>query len=201
MTDDGYTGARGRPVKGEVMDPVGPGALYTVAATALAGMVIAIINALTASAERKATAEERRTSAIERRTLLEQAQAAAHGVQVVKEMATTNTATILAVAKDTEAIKGHVNSEKTAGDGREATLRAENKLLRDLMADQQRVAALLAQAQILRGRGTDAMSAAEKEAVRVAEHTLRSIDANTAATVAAIESGKTPPPQEQKGTA
>ena len=183
------------------MDPVGPGALYTVAATALAGMVIAIINALTASAERKATAEERRTSAIERRTLLEQAQAAAHGVQVVKEMATTNTATILAVAKDTEAIKGHVNSEKTAGDGREATLRAENKLLRDLMADQQRVAALLAQAQILRGRGTDAMSAAEKEAVRVAEHTLRSIDANTAATVAAIESGKTPPPQEQKGTA
>ena len=58
-----------------------------------------------------------------------------------------NTATSLfAVAKDTAAIKGHVNSEKTASDGREAALRQENTLLREMLADKKATAGLLAQA-------------------------------------------------------
>jgi hypothetical protein len=57
-----------------------------------------------------------------------------------------NAAVITSVAKDTEAIKGHVNSEKTASDGREAALRAENDMLRQIIAEKKATADLLAQA-------------------------------------------------------
>lgn len=55
-------------------------------------------------------------------------------------------ATLLDVARDTEAIKGHVNSEKTASDGVLQTLRVENGLLREMLAHEKTAAALLAQA-------------------------------------------------------
>jgi hypothetical protein len=50
------------------------------------------------------------------------------------------------IAKDVEAIKGHVNSEKTASDGREVALRQEAALLREMLTDKNKTAALLAQA-------------------------------------------------------
>jgi hypothetical protein len=45
-----------------------------------------------------------------------------------------------------DVIIGHVNSEKTAAEGRELTLRAENKLLRESLEESRQAAALLAQA-------------------------------------------------------
>lgn len=53
------------------------------------------------------------------------------------------------MAKDTEAIKGHVNSEKTASEGREASMRKEIELLRDQLADEKVTKRLLAQAHAL----------------------------------------------------
>lgn len=52
--------------------------------------------------------------------------------------------TVGASAKDTEAIKGHVNSEKTAMEGQALTLKAENILLRQMVADQKVIAERLA---------------------------------------------------------
>lgn len=43
------------------------------------------------------------------------------------------------------AIEGHVNSEKTASEGREAALKIENALLREMVNDKKQTAALLAQ--------------------------------------------------------
>jgi hypothetical protein len=60
------------------------------------------------------------------------------------------------LSKDTEAIKGHVNSEKTASDGREAAARLEIGLLRDQLAHERTNAGLLAHAVATRGRGSDA---------------------------------------------
>jgi len=67
---------------------------------------------------------------------------------------------LVAVAKDTEAIKGHVNSEKTAATGREAALQQENRLLREMLADKAITTSLLAQAAAARGpsRSTDVAS-------------------------------------------
>lgn len=74
-------------------------------------------------------------------------------LQVINAMrVTANTNQIVAVAKDTEAIKGHVNSEKTASEGRETTLRRENALLREMLTDKKATAGLLAQASALRAR-------------------------------------------------
>lgn len=50
------------------------------------------------------------------------------------------------VAVSAAKIEGHVNSEKTAADGRELALRREIELLRELLATQKQTAALLAQA-------------------------------------------------------
>ncbi len=50
------------------------------------------------------------------------------------------------IAGKVSAIEGHVNSEKTASDGREASLRKENEMLREMIAEQKHVAGLLAQA-------------------------------------------------------
>jgi hypothetical protein len=50
------------------------------------------------------------------------------------------------VGAKADVIVGHVNSEKTASQGREATLQAENALLREMLADSKGRAALLAQA-------------------------------------------------------
>jgi len=56
------------------------------------------------------------------------------------------------VSRDTETIKGHVNSEKTAADGRELALRREIELLREIAGSQKEAAALLAQAVASRTR-------------------------------------------------
>jgi hypothetical protein len=50
------------------------------------------------------------------------------------------------IAGKVSAIEGHVNSEKTAADGREAALRGEIILLREIITDLRSRAALLAQA-------------------------------------------------------
>lgn len=55
-------------------------------------------------------------------------------------------ATVDEVKTKAEVIVGHVNSEKTAAQGREATLAAENVLLRQLIAEKKEAAGLLAQA-------------------------------------------------------
>jgi hypothetical protein len=44
-----------------------------------------------------------------------------------------------------KAIEGHVNSEKTAADGRELLLKNENALLREMLDERKTTAALLAQ--------------------------------------------------------
>lgn len=49
------------------------------------------------------------------------------------------------VAAKVSAIEGHVNSEATAAKGREALLLREAELLREMIDDQKRIAALLAQ--------------------------------------------------------
>lgn len=58
----------------------------------------------------------------------------------------SNTNTILSVAKDTATIKGHVNGDRTAIEGKLSAATAENALLRSMLADQKLTAALLAQA-------------------------------------------------------
>lgn len=55
-------------------------------------------------------------------------------------------ATLEEVKTKAEVIVGHVNSEKTAAQGREATLEAENVLLRQIIAEKKETAMLLAQA-------------------------------------------------------
>jgi len=60
-----------------------------------------------------------------------------------------------ALAGNVSAIAGHVNSEKTAADGREIALRRENDLLREINADQKASAALLAQASATRVADTE----------------------------------------------
>jgi len=59
------------------------------------------------------------------------------------------------IAGKVSAIEGHVNSEKTASDGRENALRAENTLLREIIADKRASAGLLAQAAAMRTREDD----------------------------------------------
>jgi hypothetical protein len=64
----------------------------------------------------------------------------------VKEQQQVTVTRLDTVAADTEAIKGHVNSEKTAAEGRLAALQKENDLLREMLTDKKATAALLAQA-------------------------------------------------------
>lgn len=85
-----------------------------------------------------------------------------------------NSRKIDGVAKDTEAIKGHVNSEKTASEGRESALRQEIVTLREMVADHKTAAALLAQAASSRMRELSAEPA-------ISQRSLLNIDANTAA--------------------
>lgn len=56
------------------------------------------------------------------------------------------------VAKDTAVVLGHVNSEKSAAEGRLATVKRENELLREMIADKIHTAGLLAQAVVQRQR-------------------------------------------------
>ena len=76
-------------------------------------------------------------------------------VRELKEQAQMNSANIVTVRADTEAIKGHVNSEKTAAEGRELALRQENVLLREMITEKKLTAQLLAQAVATRGRAPD----------------------------------------------
>jgi hypothetical protein len=70
----------------------------------------------------------------------------------VKEKQTEVSTQLMVVAKDTEAIKGHVNSEKTAAEGREAAKDREIILLREMINDKKSSANLLAQAAAIRTR-------------------------------------------------
>lgn len=54
-----------------------------------------------------------------------------------------------AVASKVSVIEGHVNSEKTAAEGRERTLQHENALLREMLNDRKTTAQLLAQARAI----------------------------------------------------
>jgi CheY-like chemotaxis protein len=60
--------------------------------------------------------------------------------------------TVMRTGAKTDVILGHVNSEKTAAEGRIATLRVENDLLREMLTDKKATAALLAQAVAQRTR-------------------------------------------------
>lgn len=57
------------------------------------------------------------------------------------------------LANNVASINGHVNSEKTAAEGRERAKDKEIALLREVLADKQHTAGLLAQAQAQRSRG------------------------------------------------
>lgn len=104
----------------------------------------------------------------------------------LKRQQETNTNEIVTVGKDTAAIKGHVNSEKTAAEGRELLLRNENLLLKDRITDIQMTARLLAQAAAQRGRDPHGAAAAAAVAASVeTPELLESIDKNTAETAAA----------------
>lgn len=59
------------------------------------------------------------------------------------------------VATKVSAMEAHVNSEKTAADGRENTLKAENVLLRELIGEKKQAAALLAQTAAVARRAND----------------------------------------------
>ena len=86
------------------------------------------------------------------------------------------------VARDTEAIKGHVNSEKTAAEGRENALRQENMLLREIIADKKATAGLLAQAVASRAHvvvAGDGLPPVAATAPAVVE-SLAQIESNTA---------------------
>jgi len=98
-------------------------------------------------------------------------------VSVVAQQQSTTTTRVDAIAQDTEAIKGHVNSEKTASDGREAALRQEVALLREMLADKKATAGLLAQAVASRSRG----GGGDTAPAIATDDTLVSIEQNTAA--------------------
>lgn len=86
-------------------------------------------------------------------------------------------------AMDTKVILGHVNSEKTAAEGRELALKAENKLLRETLVDLRATAALLAQASAMRTRDiAGAIAALPIPAVApdAVVESLHKIDSNTA---------------------
>jgi hypothetical protein len=89
-------------------------------------------------------------------------------VTAVKQATDLNASTLLVVAKDTEAIKGHVNSEKTAAEGKLNTAMRENELLREMLADRKATAALLAQAVAVSGAVGGALTVVPAPAVVVA---------------------------------
>lgn len=70
-------------------------------------------------------------------------------VGVVAKQQDMTASSLLTVQKDTETIKGHVNSEKTAAEGREAAQKMEIQLLREQLADEKTTKRLLAQAAAL----------------------------------------------------
>jgi hypothetical protein len=88
-----------------------------------------------------------------------------------------------AVAKDTAVVLGHVNSEKSISQGREATLKKENELLREMLADKIATAGLLAQAAASRGRVDTAPAGSTPDPTTV----LGKIETNTAETAAGVE--------------
>lgn len=98
----------------------------------------------------------------------------------LKQQQDVNVSRLNVVAADTEAIKGHVNSEKTASEGRERLLENENKMLKEMIADKRMTASLLAQASAQRGREAAAAAAPAP----IDPQVLDSIDKNTADTAA-----------------
>ena len=108
-------------------------------------------------------------------------------VRELKEQAQTNSANIVTVRADTEAIKGHVNSERTEMTGKLVASQLENKLLREMLTDTKIAAQLLAQAAATRGRGDSSLIGAAAAASTATLEKLDSIDTNTADTVAALK--------------
>lgn len=88
------------------------------------------------------------------------------------------------IAQKVASIEGHVNSEKTAAEGREATLKVENTLLREMLVEKKQVAALLAQAAshpVPRERSTDSIAApAIAASLENIDTQTKAIEANTA---------------------
>lgn len=82
------------------------------------------------------------------------------------------------VAGKVSAIEGHVNSEKTASEGRELALKSENALLREMLNDHRQRAALLAQAA---STATIAAAGVPGLVTPTVVDSLTQIDANTAA--------------------
>lgn len=101
----------------------------------------------------------------------------------VKQRQDAEVARIDTVSKDTEAIKGHVNSEKTAAEGRQRLLENENLLLKEMLADKRLTASLLAQAAASRSREAGA-------ATQSSADSLQKIDDNTAAIAVNTEKPK-----------
>lgn len=79
------------------------------------------------------------------------------------------------IAQKVTAIEGHVNSEKTAAEGRERAKDMEIALLREMLTDRKLTAALLAQA------------ASHPPIVPTASPVLDQIEANTAATADGVQ--------------
>jgi hypothetical protein len=77
------------------------------------------------------------------------------------------------MAGKVSAIEGHVNSEKTAAEGRENTLKAEKALLMEMLAERKQAAALLAQA------ASHAVAAGVPVAVEHGQTTLEQVERNT----------------------
>lgn len=110
-------------------------------------------------------------------------------MRVMQDQQAVNAAHIMTVRADTEAIKGHVNSEKTAANGRETTLQKENALLREMLTDKKTTAQLLAQAVAVRARPASVVPVVPIAAVvdQVAVQHLEHIDDNTAAAAQALD--------------
>lgn len=108
-------------------------------------------------------------------------------VATVKDQQVVNSVAIGTVVKDTEAIKGHVNSEKTASEGRIETLRRENQLLREHMQDIKSSAEMLAQAVAARPRTSRAGDAPGIPIDSHVQNLIAKIEENTAATATSVE--------------
>lgn len=86
------------------------------------------------------------------------------------------------IAGKVSAIEGHVNSEKTAAEGREAMKDKEILMLREMLAERKITAALLAQS----------VATVQTPAIPVSTPVLDRIETNTAATAAGVHDLKSP---------
>jgi hypothetical protein len=88
------------------------------------------------------------------------------------------------IAQKITAIEGHVNSEKTASEGRENTLKRENEILREMLSERKQTAALLAQA-------ASHPTTPIVRPARAEDNVLAKIETNTAETADGVRGLKT----------